>query len=77
MPTPARAVPVRKAAAARPNDGNSAVVIAEGPSATVVYANVTAVPDVDEPRAAAVDDGGSAVADGRRFAVADAVSAHG
>ena len=52
-------------------------MIAEGPSATVVYANVTAVPDVDEPRAAAVDDGGSAVADGRRFAVADAVSAHG
>ena len=63
VPTPARAVPVRKAAAARPHDGNSAVVIA--------------VPDVDGPCAAAVDDGGSAVADGRRAAVADAVSAHG
>ena len=77
VPTPARAVPVRKAAAARPHDGNSAVVIAEGHSATVVDANVIAVPDVDGPCAAAVDDGGSAVADGRRAAVADAVSAHG
>ena len=59
VPTPARAVPFPKAAAATPNDGKSAVVIAEGHSATVVDANVTAVPDVDGP----VDDGGSAVAD--------------
>ena len=36
VPTPARAVPVRKAAAARPNDGNSTVVIAGGHSATVM-----------------------------------------
>ena len=76
-PTPARAVPVPEAVAARPNDGNSTGVIAEGHSATVVDANVTAVPDVDGPRVAPVDDGGSAVADGHRAAVADAVSGDG
>ena len=76
-PTPARAVPVPKAAAARPNDGDSTGVIADGRSATVVDSNVTAVPEFDGPRAAAFDDGGSAVADGRRAAVADAVSADG
>ena len=60
------AAPAR--AAARPNDGTSTGVIAEGHSATVGDANVTAFPD---------DDGDSAVADGHRGAVADAVSAGG